>query len=133
MADHLIARLEGDMDQRLSRIHGIRPHRLLKGDLPALAKAMVSYMRKEAKVETFFVKDVACVYFSGVGVSTLVRSDDWAKVLPFLEDGTFDSKLTPVVSVRTNYNESDLADIYSSDMYHRILRTLDPLFPVSFP
>jgi hypothetical protein len=121
------------MDQRLSRIHGIRPHRLLKGDLPALAKAMVAYMRKEAKVETFFVKDVACVYFSGVGISTLVRSEDWVKVLPFLENGTFESKLTPVVSVRTNYNESDLADIYSSGMYHRILRTLDPLFPVSFP
>jgi hypothetical protein len=76
-------------------------------------------MRKEASVERFFVQNVACVHFWGVGINVLVRSDDWVKVVPFLKDGTFEAILTPVSK--------------ESDMYYRILHTLDPLFPADFP
>jgi hypothetical protein len=123
------------MDQRLFRIHGLRPHRLTKHDLPSLAKAMVAYMRKEATLEKYFVQNVACIHFSGVGINVLVRSDDWVKVLPYLKDGTFDAIVTPVpkVRMRVPLSEANMADVYGSDMYYRILHTLDPLFPVDFP
>ena len=107
------------MDQRLFQIQGLRPHRLTKHDLPALAKAMVAYMRKEASLEKFFVQNVACIHFWGVGINVLVRSDDWVKIVPYLKDGTFDSIVVPVAK--------------ASDMYDRILRTLEPLFPVDDP
>jgi hypothetical protein len=107
------------MDQRLFRIHGTRPQRLTKQDLPQLAKAMVAYMRKEASVERAFAQNIAYVRFSGVGINVLVRSEDWVKVVPYLRDGTFNAIITPVGK--------------DSDMYYRILRTLDPLFPADFP
>lgn len=123
------------MDHRLFRINGLRPHRLTKHDLPSLAKAMVAYMRKEASLEKHFVQNIACIHFCGVGINILVRSDDWVKVIPYLRDGTFDAIVTPVprARMRTPLSEANMADVYSSDMYYRILHTLDPLFPDDFP
>lgn len=122
------------MDQRLFQIQGLRPERLTKHDLPALAKAMVAYMRKQANLNKFFVQNVGCIHFYGPGTNVLVRADDWVKVVPFLKDGTFDAIVVPVSRSRGRaVGGAHVADLYDSDMYNRILRTLDPLFPVDFP
>jgi len=125
------------MDQRLFRIGGSRPQRLTKQDLPTLARAMVAVIRKQAQLHRYAVRDVHCIQFSGPGIDLLVRSEDWVKVLPFLKDGTFDPLILPVsqdrVSSRTVPYDASVADLVDPELYHRILRFLDPLFTRQFP
>lgn len=121
------------MDQRLFRIQGHRPHRLTNKDVPALARAIVSYMRKQAILNKHYIHDVSCISFSGVGVDILVRADDWAKVIPLLKDGSLDPMLVPVttVKVRTGVPASVLED--SDPLYKKAVDLLSPLFPIDFP
>lgn len=125
------------MDQRLFRIAGHRPHRLTKQDVPALARAMLAVIRRQGVLEKYAVRDVYCIRLSGPGFEVLVRSEDWAKVLPFLKDGTIDPLTLPVsqamVSNRAAYYDASVLDRTEPDLYMRIVRVLDPLFPVDFP
>jgi hypothetical protein len=83
------------------------------------------------------VYNVACLHFSGAGISILVRSDDWAKVVPFLKDGSFDDLVVPV-SNRSPLNrhvffDASMSDVNDAELYNRILHTLEPFFTIDFP
>jgi len=121
------------MDQRLFRIAGHRPQRLLKRDVPTLARAMVAVIRKQANVDKFVINDVYAIRFYGPGVDILVRSEDWRLVLPYLTDGTFDPLIVPVsqrtVLHRNDYYDISVVDRNDPELYERIIRILDPLFP----
>lgn len=124
------------MDQRLFRIGGHRPHRLINRDVPALARAIVAYIRKQARVDKHQIQNVTCLHFIGGSVDFLVRSDDWAKVVPLLKDGSFDPLVvavhTPNVRTRTEQFDPAVSDI-NDPLYQRIVDVLNPLFPISFP
>jgi len=125
------------MDNRLFRIAGFRPHRLTKHDVPTLASAIVASMRQQANVQRLAVREVLCVRLWGTGFDILVRSEDWTKVVSFLQDSSFDPLIVPVsqamVSNRSTYYDASVLDRNDSELRDRVIRALEPLFTVDFP
>lgn len=127
------------MDNRLLEIYGQRPSPLRQDDLGLLARMMIAVIRGRGTV--------GYARRSGVGVVVLhdnedrkftVLRDDWRKIMPFIQDGTFSPAVTPAAprvgyaSPEVAYGESvlDRADRF---LYDRIVNTLSPLFPEAFP
>ena len=121
------------MDQRLFRIAGHRPQRLTNRDVPALARAIQAAIRRQANIDRHVINDVYCIRFYSPSFELLVRSEDWAKVVPFLKDGTFDPLISPVsqvfVSDRRSYYDVSVLDRTDPELFDRLVRILTPLFP----
>ena len=70
---------------------------------------------------------------SSAGEEVAVLREDWVKVAPFIEDGTFDPMLFPYkirgVVPRHPNTSSPLVDVRAKGLYDRILGVLTPLFP----
>lgn len=126
------------MDHRLFRIFGQRPHRLLKRDVPELAVAITAFLRGRATITRHVVQDVPCLHFSGdTGINLVVRSDDWAKVVPYLKDESFSPTIVPVarpgvLHASANYSPS-VAEIRDPELYERVVTALNLLFPNDYP
>lgn len=120
------------MDQRLSRVAGLRPERLTPHELPGLARAMIAYVYKQVRLTHVLIQGVTCVRFYGPSTNFLVRQDDWIKVVPYLKDGSFDnltvSVSAPLVRDRGAFYEESVVDI-NDPLYRRILNVLTTLFP----
>lgn len=125
------------MDQRLFSIAGLRPQKLTREDLPALATAMVGAVRHRITIDSHVINDVPCIRFFGPGVNVLVRGDDWIKVVPYLKDNSFDVTIIPVAQqvVLDSTTRFDPAVITVADaaLYNRILTVLRTLFTATFP
>lgn len=128
------------MDERVSLFGDAR--RLLplrKPDLPNLALAIVAYQRQQAQVWHGLTREVAWVrLFSNDGrLNVYVRGDDWAKILPYLEDGRWNPAIVAVP--KTVYlHPSRALDIPSlpindQALYVRVLMDLEREFPTDFP
>ncbi len=127
------------MDNRWQNIQGQRPYKLRKQDLAGLARLIVAILRRRGSagvavrggVEVAILHDTA-------GHSLIVHKDDWSKILPLIQDGSFNSLLTPIAPKvgylrrKEAYSEPilDRADIF---LYERILSTLRGLFTEAFP
>lgn len=125
------------MDQRLFKIAGQRPERLTQADTPAVARALTAYFRRQAQVTTGVLDGVQYVRLFNPGLfSVVVRGDDWAKILPYLKDGSFDITVIPEPTLFVA-QPSVLADVSAMSandgLYQRILTILNQLFPVKFP
>jgi hypothetical protein len=127
------------VDERLFRIAGVRPYPLTRHELPALAEAMLAYLRRQALVERMVVCDVPCVRFfnRSSGINVVVRSDDWAKVVPYLKDDTLDPLIFPTPVLTTANRQVQYAgsvlSINDHQLYARTLELLERLFTTEFP
>ena len=127
------------MDQRLFLLpSGQRPTRITRNDTPNLASAILAFLRKQASIETGSRYGVTYTWIHGVGINLTVRGDDWIKVLPFIQDGFFDTTLVPTstqgtVLDPTVYFDGSVLDRHDLELYSRIKVVLDTLFPTYFP
>lgn len=127
------------MDQRLYRVYGDRPHRITQNEVPELARGILAFIRKQARVDRVAVNNVGAIrlFSATAGVDLLVRSDDWIKLVPYLKDGTLDTTLLPVAEAQvfdtSSKFDSSVLDVSDKELYDRILTLLNQLFPIKFP
>jgi hypothetical protein len=127
------------VDNRLYHVNGARPHRLTRNEVPALTRALMGIIRRQAFIDRHVVSDVPCIriHNNGKGINILVRSDDWAKLLPYLKDGTLDLELLPVeqpcVLNPNTYYDPMAGDVWDPELYARISTLLNTLFTIEFP
>jgi hypothetical protein len=123
------------MDARLARIAGHRPHRLLKKDLPELAKALVTF--PYVQVGRDIRGGVEYVQFLGNGVDLVVMVEDWARIFPLVQAGYFCDPIYPAAIQHTLHPSP--ADDPSTEAsprhmpYTRALLKLQELFPEDYP
>lgn len=121
------------MDTRLWHISGIRPESLKRPDLPAVARAIVGYMRGLVKVHCGHVRETDYVLFQANGFQAVIRGDDWAKIVPFLQNDS----LSPPAEPRLPWNPKTVSvaniDTYDSHYYGLVLGVLQQLFTQEFP
>ena len=126
------------MDNRLWSINGLRPESLKQTDLPNLARALVAYMRRlDITLETGYVRNTGYVLFKGTKNSfqVLVRGDDWAKIIPFVKDGTLTPPNEVLLPWRNGVSSPTLAniDVFDANYYNQVLGVLSGLFPAAYP
>jgi hypothetical protein len=123
------------MDARLARIAGHRPHRLLKKDLPELAKALVTF--PFVQVGRDVRGGVEYVQLQGVGVDLIIMSEDWESIFPLVEVGFFCDPVYPsaVLHVLRMDPRDDPSQESSSrnPAYRKALAKLQELFPADYP
>ena len=122
------------VDERLFFLRGRRLARLRVVDLPDVARAIVAHTRGHAKSAQYERRGVSFVRIVGIGVNVVVLIEDWKKIVPYLQDGTFNPAVVPVArSFASSASEATHAHINDPDFFNRILRTLLGLFPNDFP
>ena len=86
-------------------------------------------------VEKGRLRDQTFVYLHGGGLKVVVRGEDWAKLLPYLMDGTFSSEqvANPRIVSAVPKNDLGIADQQDPYLYEKVLGTLQLLFPTKFP
>ena len=124
------------MDDRLLRIGGLRPGKLLLSNLPGLAKAIVLFTAGEASVVRDFQGGLEYIRFTGEVGHVVVLASDWDLVLPYLRDGYFESAIYPplrIVVRDATFDDPTLETSPYRPMYDRILTTLQGIFPDDYP
>jgi hypothetical protein len=124
------------VDARLWSINGQRPEALKQTDLPNLARAIVAYMRHlDIAVHAGYVRNTSYVRFQGDKGSfqVLVRGDDWAKIVPYLKDGTFSPPPEPLKPWGEGLASLANIDTYDAPYYQMVLGVLSGLFPQDYP
>jgi hypothetical protein len=124
------------VDQRLSFMAGEhRPHRLTQNENPELAKAILGVIRGQTSCERGYARDLSYIWFHDkFGTNIVVRADDWAKVVPYLQSGDFDPSIVPVPRQVVLYkSDGSLLDLNDQELYNRIKNALDSLFTIKFP
>lgn len=126
------------MDSRLFRVDGRRILRLRREDLPELARAIIAVVRRRARAGVFRVSDVGVVELQGLGVSVLVHGTDWQRILPYVQDESFNTQLNPA-GPSVGYLDPDIAygepilDRADLQLYNRIYGILRGLFTETYP
>ncbi len=127
------------MDIRVyNNVVGGRPHNIRKSDCPLLARAIIAVVRGQARTTIGVVQSVRYVRLTGQDFDLAVLGEDWEKILPFIQDSTFNPALYPVVS-RTGYLDPmihyDTASLDVRDVrfYERVLAILEEQFPDDYP
>jgi len=123
------------MDARLARIAGHRPHRLLKKDLPELAKALVLF--PYVQVGRDVRGGVEYVQLQGVGVDMVVLSEDWDRIFPLIEVGYFSDAVYPAAVLHLlraePQDDPSLESAARHPAYLKALAKLQELFPADYP
>lgn len=125
------------MDNRLYNIE-TRPGEQRRQNLPLLARALVSLFRKQAVVKTGRTKNVGYVRIEAAGFHVQVLESDWAKIMPYIRDETFNqvivkSQIDSVWIDPIAAHESSIIDHTDRQYYLRVLQILQGLFPVAYP
>jgi hypothetical protein len=110
----------------------------LDADIPALALAITAALRGGAQPQVQSPKNERYVRIvCPVGPDVSVRSEDWARILPLLQDGTFNPLLVPV---EAGFKEFDSVTRFSASLlksrdplYRRVLFYLSEIFPEKVP
>lgn len=125
------------MDNRLFQITS-RPAELRRQDLPLVARALVALFRRQASVQTGFVRNIGYVRIKASDFSVQILASDWAKILPHIQDESFNQVVTKA-QVDSVYidplvaHASPLIDRTDREYYLRVLYTLQGLFPKAYP
>jgi hypothetical protein len=112
---------------------------MTRNEVPRLTAALLAVTQGQALVEGLMVGEVPCIriHNNGGPVNVLVRSEDWAKIIPYLKDGTLSTALLPVakpVPLHPNtHNDTAVGEIWNSELYNRIQTLLNKLFTTEFP
>jgi hypothetical protein len=123
------------VDARQQLVDGRRLSRLRQEDLHDVAKAICGYERRLVRAEGVFSRHVAYYRFKGRGLDCLVLATDYAQILPFVQDGTFDPNQYPAPPTGNPSVPADLSTIdqWDSVFFTRVLGRLRALFPESYP
>ena len=109
------------VDVRLFSVGANRPGKVRQQDIPNLARAIIFAVQGLATVDPNTTKNVSFVRIWNKYLDVLVLAEDWARLLPDLQVGTFDN----VIQKKLNPEAQDFGDpIY----YERVLATLYTLF-----
>jgi hypothetical protein len=112
---------------------------LTKDDLPQVAKAIVAYYRGQCKnVGRGVFAGMEIVEFMGEGLDVVVLAADWDKIMPYVQDNSFNPLIYPASPQDGRLHperELDLSviDVGDRPLYTRVLGILDTLFPEPFP
>jgi len=120
------------MDTRLWTIAGMRPETLKSTDVPNVARAIVGYYRGFAQIHGGFECNVSYVLFQAIGFQCLIRCDDWAKILPFVQSGALSPPAISLLPWGSVVNFSNV-DIYDSLYYRQVVGVLSGLFLQRYP
>lgn len=124
------------MDNRLRRPGGLRITHLRRRDLPELARAIVSVVYKQGKIN-FVDNGSPYVRLHGNSFDVFVSLDDWKLIQPFIDDGTFDPLRFPgptVVTLSPNdFLSQSVVDLNANTFYKRVLGTLQGVFTEEYP
>lgn len=125
------------MDGTLFRIAGRRPTYLTRSDLPELARAIVAHQRGRARVQAGEGRGIGYVRLVGRDVDVVVRREDWAKIMPHVQAGTFEAQVVPVGTPTVRDPDVHFAfgtlDARDHVLYARVLGVLQGLFPDDYP
>lgn len=119
-------------------MYGFRLEHLKKPDLPNLAKAICAYMRRlpDIQVHGGQAQNISYVRFEGQrgAFQVVVRGDDWAKIVPYLQSDALSPPPQPLLPWR-NIGVVTLAniDVFDAQYYNQVLGVLNGLFPQDFP
>lgn len=128
------------VDSRLFRIGGRRIVRLRKEDLPELARAIVAVtrIRARARAGVVTVANVKYVEIVGKNVDVLVPAEDWKRILPYVQDESFNPVIFPSrqasqpLDPQIAFDEL-LLDHADRPLFERTLGILTGLFTETFP
>ncbi len=126
------------VDSRLFRIGGRRIVRLRKEDLPELARAIVAVTRIRARAGVVTVANVKYVEIVGKNVDVLVPAEDWKRILPYVQDESFNPVIFPSrqasqpLDPQIAFDEL-LLDHADRPLFERTLGILTGLFTETFP
>ena len=120
------------------RLHDIvtgfhRARRLTREDLPLVSRALTAaILGTGAAIPRLTRHNKAVELVLGTGETVVVLKEDWEKIWPFIEDGTFNPQVIPTrprgVVLRSPGDGTNL-NWKSTGLYSLILSTLTPLFP----
>ena len=128
----------GAVEARLGKIGGQRLARLYVKDLPRLARGIVAVIRNRAHARAHVARNVPFVRIKSDEHDILVMKEDWEKILPYIQDGTFNPMVVPrnpqvgYLDFRIAYGEPVL-DHADRRLFEAILGTLQLLFTERFP
>lgn len=125
------------MDNRLFKIE-TRPGLQRRQDLPLLARALVAVFRKQGQAKIGITKNVRYVRLETPEFHVQVLASDWAKIMPYVEDQSFDqvivkSQLDSVWIDPLASHSPPLIDRTDRQYYLRVLEVLQGLFPTAYP
>ena len=100
--------------------------------MPDVARAIVGLYRKQVSVTLGTTKEIPYVFLKGSGLAVQILASDWAKIEPYIKDGTLDPLLFPMIP--NGYNDPNvsysLTLLSPNDPYYvHVLGVLTPLFP----
>lgn len=144
------------MDARLRLVDGRRLSRLRRDDLADVAKAICGYERGLVWVERVYSKYRAYYRFRAKGFLVRILASDYAKILPYIKDGTLDPAQYPMaqgatrpesieVTFHLGYRSNQFVntdpvcrDVLTIDQwdpvfYQKVYGYLLTLFPESYP
>lgn len=125
------------MDNRLFKIE-TRPGHQRRQDLPLLARALVAVFRKQGQAKIGISKNVKFVRLETPEFHVEVLADDWAKILPYIQDESFNqvvvkSQLDSVWIDPLVAHATPIIDRTDRQYYLRVLAVLQGLFPTAYP
>lgn len=103
-----------------------------------MARAILSVVRQQGKATSGVYRGLSYVHITGQGLDISVLGEDWEKILPFIQDGSFDPALVPV-SARVGYlhpeRHYDAPTLDTQDVlfYERVLSILQDIFTDDYP
>ncbi len=126
------------MDARLFLLGGRMLRRLRQQDLPEVSRAIVGAIRHRYTLTSAIIQDVAVIRIVSPKQEVTILKDDWAKIMPYIQDETLTPVLNPTnpqvgyLDPQVSYDEP-LFDQADRPLYLYILGLLQRLFPDSIP
>lgn len=121
------------------RLHDVvtglhRARRLTQSDLPLVARSLTAVIRRRGGATSCLNRHSRAVeLILGSGEKVVILKEDWEKIWPFIEDGTFNPQVIPTsprgIVPRFPNSIPEQLDWRASGLYQLILNTLTPLFP----
>jgi len=126
------------MDNRLGHVGQKRVSRLRQQDLPVVAFALATQIRRltPVQVNRTTVSGAPTIVFTSDYFQVPILIEDWNKIEPYVRDDTFSPvALPPFSGYMLLRPDAELTpDSFSQDpLYQIILQTLKGLFPDSYP
>ncbi len=126
------------MDDGINRIRRRKvPITATDVDLPEMARAIVSAMRRQAAVSLDSRDGARFVRISGRGFDAVISKSDWARILQVIKAETLSPVFFPVESAARAFDSRVRLSPSTLDandpLYTRVLGTLQGLFTLKVP